>query len=290
MEEIHVGNLIVGCTVRLKSNGEICTVLTVHPNPDCLELMKADGSQYGYGHKPGENRHDVQIVPAILPAKQLRENTIETLDLSNKGLGVDGGLMLAALMAGNDSTKVLHAQNNGLGPEGAKSFGSMLEHNSTLTLLDVSGNNMGAEGAAALANAFSLFDTKCCCFDECQDYFFSGDHYENSDGHILCQKCFSTSAVSGGCDECDCELTLSGSAGWWHQSPETDFCAKCMKLDTRGFVKVSTPDDLASDVDGYCFIGRCELRQCNQVAKPCNTTVKIVCIHIRLLFVSESPF
>ena len=84
----------------------------------------------------------------IIPVKQLRENTITSLDLSSKGLGVDGALILAALIKDNTSVQQLHAQNNGLGPEGAKSFGNMLEHNSTLTLLDVSDNKMKAEGAA----------------------------------------------------------------------------------------------------------------------------------------------
>ena len=87
----------------------------------------------------------------VIPVKQLRENTITSLDLSNKGLGVDGALILAALIKDNTSVQQLHAQNNGLGPEGAKYFGSMLEHNNTLTLLDVSGNQMKAKGAAALA-------------------------------------------------------------------------------------------------------------------------------------------
>ena len=39
----------------------------------------------------------------VIPVKQLRENTITGLDLSSKGLGVDGGLILAALIKDNTS-------------------------------------------------------------------------------------------------------------------------------------------------------------------------------------------
>ena len=102
-EEIHVGSLMVGCTVRLKSSGEE-KVVTDHLSDGRL---KYEGSDWV---KPSE----FDPIPAVLPAKQLRENTIETLNLSNKGLGVDGGLMLAALMAGNSSTQYLNVSRNHL--------------------------------------------------------------------------------------------------------------------------------------------------------------------------------
>ena len=108
LEEMHVGNVMVGCKVRLKSSGEECAVTTVH-NSGNINITKPDGSSQ-QRVKPSE----FDAIPAVLPAKQLRENTIETLNLSNKGLGVDGGLMLAALMAGNNSTRVLDVSSNGL--------------------------------------------------------------------------------------------------------------------------------------------------------------------------------
>jgi hypothetical protein len=44
---------------------------------------------------------------AVLPLKKLRDNTIAELDLKNSGLGVDGGMMLAAVLKSNSSvTKV----------------------------------------------------------------------------------------------------------------------------------------------------------------------------------------
>ena len=132
-----MGNLMVGCTVRLKSSGEICT-LTQTPdsgNDVKVTVTKADGSQSGYMKW---NLFDP--IPAVLPAKQLRENTIETLNLGNKGLGVDGGLMLAALMAANHSTTCLHVSNCSMGTAAAKVFGDMLSENTTIKTLDVSNN------------------------------------------------------------------------------------------------------------------------------------------------------
>jgi Ran GTPase-activating protein (RanGAP) involved in mRNA processing and transport len=140
VEVIYMGNLMVGCTVRLKCSGEEKVVTDLNSNGIHIKVL---------GVTDWTNEYDP--IPAVLPVKQLRENTITSLDLSSKGLGVDGGLILAALIKDNTSVQQLHAQNNGLGPEGAKSFRRLLEDNSSLTLLDVSGNNMGAEGAASLA-------------------------------------------------------------------------------------------------------------------------------------------
>ena len=95
LEEIHVGNLMVGCTVRLKSSGEekVVTAMDVYNYNVNIQVQGSDSKI-----KPSE----FDPIPAVLSAKQLRENTIETLDLNNKGLGIDGGLMLAALVAGNE--------------------------------------------------------------------------------------------------------------------------------------------------------------------------------------------
>ena len=104
LEEISVGNLIVGSTVKLKSSGELCTVTRLCGGDyvGCIDLMKPDGSKQDYV-KPSE----FEPIPAVLPLKQLRDNTITELDLKNSGLGVDGGMMLAAMLKSNSSvTKV----------------------------------------------------------------------------------------------------------------------------------------------------------------------------------------
>ena len=87
---------------------------------------------------------EFDTIPAVLPAKQLRDSTIETLDLSNKGLGEDGGLILAALMAGNSSTQYLQVSKNALRAAGAKAISEMLKVNKTLTKVDLSDNEIGA--------------------------------------------------------------------------------------------------------------------------------------------------
>ena len=50
---------------------------------------------------------EFEPIPAVLPLKKLRDNTITELDFKNSGLGVDGGMMLAAVLKSNSSvTKV----------------------------------------------------------------------------------------------------------------------------------------------------------------------------------------
>ena len=99
LEEISVGNVIVGSTVRLKSDVSMRVVTgTGYSPPGSVTLQGVDGF-------PDPSKFDP--IPAVLPLKKLRDNTITELDLKNSGLGVDGGMMLAAMLKSNNSvTKV----------------------------------------------------------------------------------------------------------------------------------------------------------------------------------------
>ena len=103
LEEISVGNVMVGSTVKLKSSGELCTVHRYcfdNPSRPCITLP--NGSE-----KDDVKPSEFEPIPAVLPLKKLRDNTITELDLKNSGLGVDGGMMLAAVLKSNSSvTKV----------------------------------------------------------------------------------------------------------------------------------------------------------------------------------------
>ena len=104
LEEIAVGNILKGSTVKLKSSGELCTVKDGYSYGDAgpAEVTKPDGSTEDCWMPSG-----FEPIPAVLPLKKLRDNTITELDLKNSGLGVDGGLMLAAVLKSNSSvTKV----------------------------------------------------------------------------------------------------------------------------------------------------------------------------------------
>ena len=97
MEEISVGNVIVGSTVKLKSSGEL----------KVLTSVAGDGDVQYEGSDGWVNPSTFEPIPAVLPLKKLRDNTITELDLKNSGLGVDGGMMLAAVLKSNSSvTKV----------------------------------------------------------------------------------------------------------------------------------------------------------------------------------------
>ena len=101
LEEISVGNMVVGSTVKLKSSGELCTVHKFYYNGNpCITLPNGSTKD---DVKPSE----FEPIPAVLPLKKLRDNTITELDLKNSGLDVDGGMMLAAVLKSNSSvTKV----------------------------------------------------------------------------------------------------------------------------------------------------------------------------------------
>ena len=130
LEEIHLGNLMVGCTVRLKSSGEEKVVTEIGVYSDDYkqsDLIKVQGSD----SKIKSSEFDP--IPAVIPVKQLRENTITSLDLSNKGLGVDGGLILAVLIKNNTSVQHLDVSANGLGVDGGKVIAASMAENSTIT-------------------------------------------------------------------------------------------------------------------------------------------------------------
>ena len=98
LEEISVGNVIVGSTVKLKSSGEL-KVLT--------GVDSSNGTVYYEGSDDWVEPSTFEPIPVVLPLKKLRDNTITELDLKNSGLGVDGGMMLAAVLKSNSSvTKV----------------------------------------------------------------------------------------------------------------------------------------------------------------------------------------
>ena len=69
----------------------------------------------------------------VILAKRLRENTITSLDLSSKGLGVDGALILAALIKDNTSVQHLDISSNNLGVDGGKALAASIAENSTIT-------------------------------------------------------------------------------------------------------------------------------------------------------------
>ena len=97
LEEITVGNVIVGSTVKLRSSEELKVLTNVRSDGD-VEYVGSDGWVKQSTFEP---------IPAVLPLKKLRDNTITELDFKHGGLGADGGMMLAAVLKSNSSvTKV----------------------------------------------------------------------------------------------------------------------------------------------------------------------------------------
>ena len=103
LEEISVGSVIVGSTVKLKSSGELKVLTNIFSDG----LVPSRSGVIYEGSDGWVNPSTFEPIPAVLPLKKLRDNTITELDLNNSGLGVDGGMMLAVVLKSNSSvTKV----------------------------------------------------------------------------------------------------------------------------------------------------------------------------------------
>ena len=139
LETLEIGNVVVGAKVKVKSSSEIKVVQSFEFNDSrtAKDHIKVEGSDGKL------NPSEFELVPAVLPLKQLRENTVTELNFSNSGLGVDGGIMLAAVLEGNQSVQWVDASGNALGNAGAKAFGDLLLVNKTILHLNVSANGFG---------------------------------------------------------------------------------------------------------------------------------------------------
>ena len=103
LETLEIGNVVLGAKVKLKSSGEIKVVTDPNYDGD----IKVEGGDT-------LKHSEFDLVPAVLPVKQLRENTVTELNFSNSGLGVDGGVMLAAVLEGNQSVQLVNVSDNAL--------------------------------------------------------------------------------------------------------------------------------------------------------------------------------
>merc|ERR1711998_789630 len=113
--------------------------------------------------------------PAIIPIKQLRDNSVDVLDYSGKELLSEGGIVLAAALtvAQNTSVTTVEVKSNCLRAKGMMAIAEALKVNSTVTNMDVSDNEIGGwyeygtfgdftatpEGPAALAEALEVNTT-----------------------------------------------------------------------------------------------------------------------------------
>ena len=129
LETLEIGNLMVGAKVKVKSSSQITVVQSFEYNDSysARDHIKVEGS----GGKL--NPSEFELVPAVLPLKQLRGNTVTELNFSNSGLGVDGGIMLAAVLQRNQSVQWVDVSQNSLGPEGGTALASALQTNTSIT-------------------------------------------------------------------------------------------------------------------------------------------------------------
>ena len=120
-----------------------------------------------------------------IPIKEMRADSFTELDLSDKNIGIEGGMVVAGLVPVMASvTKILVDRNNlhdegtiilcdalrvstvskvqelglssnGIGPDGAKAIADLCAVCASLTEIDIQGNEIGHDGALAIAHAIS---------------------------------------------------------------------------------------------------------------------------------------
>ncbi len=75
-----------------------------------------------------------------IPIKEMRANSLTELDLNGKGVGVEGGMVVAGLIPLMGALTMLSLAKNRLGEGGTKAICEALEQNRTLKKLDISGS------------------------------------------------------------------------------------------------------------------------------------------------------
>jgi Ran GTPase-activating protein (RanGAP) involved in mRNA processing and transport len=87
-----------------------------------------------------------------IPLKEMRADSLTELDLNGKGVGVEGGMVVAGLIPVMGGLTKISLAKNELGEEGTKAICEALEQNKTLKELDISheerGSNIGGSAGA----------------------------------------------------------------------------------------------------------------------------------------------
>jgi hypothetical protein len=100
----------------------------------------------------------------ILCEVPFKDKAVTALDVSGKNLGMEGALVVAEYLDGNEALSVLSLKDNGLCAAGAKVLGEGLKGNQGITELNLAGNHMGKEGTgryveADMSGVITLADT-----------------------------------------------------------------------------------------------------------------------------------
>ena len=83
-----------------------------------------------------------------IPIKEMRADSFTELDLMGKGVGVEGGMVVAGLIPVMGGLTKMSLAGNQLEEEGTKAICEALEQNKTLKELDISGDGFGATRAS----------------------------------------------------------------------------------------------------------------------------------------------
>eukprot|EP00936_MAST-01D_sp_MAST-1D-sp1_P002314 g2314.t1 len=138
-----------------------------------------------------------------VPVKQMRDDALMELDLTGKGIGACGAMVVAHLLefsralksadfsansiggegtvalsnalTANSTLEALELRSNKVGAAGAQSLAGMLQVNRSLTALDVGGNAIGDDGKSAIGDALLSSSTSRLQFLTCSEWSIKAD-------------------------------------------------------------------------------------------------------------------
>ena len=100
-------------------------------------------------------QHPTMEVFCNIPMKKMREDSLTKLDLSRKGIGAHGAMVIAPLLEFSRALKSANLDYNDIGDEGAVAISAALESNTTLEDLSLRADpdvtQITAVGAQAIA-------------------------------------------------------------------------------------------------------------------------------------------
>ena len=91
-----------------------------------------------------------------VPVEKMRADSYTELNLSQKGMGVVGGMVVAGLLPVMGSLKSMNLFDNRIGPEGANAIAEALKVNGSVRHLVLKDNRLGPEGARHLSEGLRV--------------------------------------------------------------------------------------------------------------------------------------
>eukprot|EP00943_MAST-04B_sp_MAST-4B-sp1_P008599 g8599.t1 len=100
--------------------------------------------------------HNIEVFLGGEETAQLRNGSLNKINLSYYGTGVKGAKAVAEALKVNTSVTEIYLENNNVGVEGAKAIAEALKVSTSLTEIYLGRNNIGVEGGKEIVEALKV--------------------------------------------------------------------------------------------------------------------------------------